>query len=256
MRTLVIVSLVLLTVALSAEPCASQSDDLKALRQEIEALREEQRAIRKELRDLSNFLRERAGAPTRDLRDLTIGVGGAPFRGKPNAPVTLVEFSDYQCPFCARHARETFPQIQRDFIDTGKLKYVFRDFPIESIHPDAFSAAATARCAGAQGKFWDMHDRLFANQSALGQAQAPLHAQALGLDAQLVRRCLDSGNHTAEIRRDIEDGLKAGLRSTPTFFLGSTDPGDVSIKVQRMLVGAQPYARFKDAIESLLASPK
>ena len=255
MRVVLTGLLALLTLSVVAQPCSSQSDDLKAIRQEIEALREEQRAIRKEIQDLSNFLRERTGAATRDIRDLTIGVGSARFRGKANAALTLVEFSDYQCPYCARHARETFPQIQRDFIDTGRLKYVFRDFPIATIHPDAFKAAEAAHCAGEQGKYWEMHERLFGNQTALGLAHVPRHAQALGLDVQQLRQCLDGGKYAAEIRRDSDEGLKAGVRSTPTFFLGLSD-ADSPIKVLRMLVGAQPYARFKDAIESLLAPPK
>ena len=256
MRLVLVILLASLTLSASAQPGSSQSDDLKALRQEIEALREEQRAIRKEVQDLSNILRERAGASTRDIRDLTIGVGNAPFRGKVDAALTLVEFSDYQCPFCARHARETFPQIQRDFIDTGQLKYVFRNFPLAEIHRDAFKAAEAALCAGDQGKFWDMHHRLFANQAALGPAHAPLHAQSVGVDTPPFRQCLDSGKYAPEIRRDLEDGRKAGVRSTPTFFLGASDATDSTIKVVRVLVGAQPYARFKDAIESLLTPRK
>lgn len=256
MRVVLVILLAFLTLALAARPGASQSDDLKALRQEIEALREEQRAIRKEIQDLSHSLRERTGSTTRDIRDLTIGVGSAPFRGQANAPLTLVEFSDYQCPYCARHARETLPQIQRDFIDTGKLKYVFRNFPLEAIHRDAFKAAEAAHCGGEQGKFWDMHDRLFANPTALGQGHALLHAQALGLDPRHFRQCLDNGKYAVEIRRDLEDGRKAGVRSTPTFFLGLSDAPDSPIKVVRMLIGAQPYARFKEAIESLLAPSK
>ncbi len=255
MRALLVVLLALLTITLPG-PGFPQSDDLKALRKEIEALKEEQRAIRKEIQDLVNSLRDRGAPSTRDLRDLTISVGRGPSQGNDNAVLTIVEFSDYQCPFCGRHARETFPQIRRDYIDTGKLKYVFRDFPLEAIHGDALKAAEAAHCAGEQGKYWEMHDRLFANQRALGAAQLSLYAQALGLDPQPFGQCLGSGKYAAEIRKDLEDGQKAGVRGTPTFFLGLTDAKDSQIRAVKMIVGAQPYARFKQAIETLLASPK
>ena len=168
--------------------------------------------------------------------------------------LTLIEFSDYQCPDCGRHARETFPQIRRDYVDTGRLKYVFRHFPIEAIHPDAFKAAEAALYAGEQGKYWEIHGHLFANQTDLGPARLLLHAQAFALDPQLFRQCLEGAKRAAEVRQDLEDGQRAGVRATPTFFLGFTAAQDSQIRSVRMIVGAQPYARFKEAIETLLAS--
>ncbi len=253
---LLVVLLALLALALPGQPGFPQSDELKALRQEIDALKAEQSALRKELQELVTSLRERGGPTTRDVRDLTISVGHSPSQGSDTAVLTLVEFSDYQCPFCGRYARETSPQIQRDYVATGKLKYVFRDFPLESLHPDAFKAAEAAHCAGEQGKYWEMHDRLFANQRALGVAQLALHAQALGLDSQKFGQCLESGKYTAGIRKDLEDGQQAGVRGTPTFFLGVSDAKTGQIRAAKMIVGSQPYARFKEAIEALLAAPK
>jgi protein-disulfide isomerase len=256
MRVLLVVLLTLLVLAFPSQPGFPQSDDLKTLRKEIEALQEEQRALRKEIQDLANSLRGRGAPSTRDVRDLTIGVGGGPSQGRDTAGLTLVEFSDYQCPFCGRHTRDTFPLIRRDYINTGKLKYVFRDFPIEAIHGDAFKAAEAAHCAAEQGKFWEMHDRLFANQQALGVTQLPLHAQALGLNARPFDQCLESGKYAAGIRKDLEDGQRAGVRGTPTFFLGLADAKDGQLRAAKMLIGAQPYDRFKEAIESLLPAPK
>jgi protein-disulfide isomerase len=255
MRAIVIPLVVVLALSLPAQSAFPQSYDLPALSKEIEALKEEQRAIRKVLQDLVNALREQGGPAAPDVRDLTLGVGG-PFQGSDGAMLTLVEFSDYECPFCGRHARETFPQIRRDYIETGKLRYVFRDAPIESIHPNAFKASEAARCAGEQAKYWEMHDRLFTNQAALAPAQLLLHAEAVGLDSQPFRQCLDSGKYAAVIRNDLDDGQKAGVRGTPTFFLGLTDAKTSQIRVVKMLIGAQPYVRFKEVIDTLLASPK
>ena len=253
---LLVVLLALLALALPGQPGFPQSDELKALRQEIDALKAAQSALRKDLQDLVNSLRERGGPATRDVRDLTIGVGQSPSKGSESAALTLVEFSDYQCPFCGRYARETSPQIQRDYVATGKLKYVFRDFPLEAIHPDAFKAAEAAHCAGEQGKYWEMHDRLFANQRALGVAQLAIHAQALGLNPQPFGQCLDGGKYAAEVRKDLEDGQKAGVRGTPTFFLGLTDAKTGQLRPVKMIVGSQPYTSFKEAIEAVLTAPK
>lgn len=147
-------------------------------------------------------------------------------------------------------------QIETEYIKTGKLKYVVRDFPLEAIHKDAFKAAEAAHCAGEQGKFWEMHTRLFENQKALGPGNLADYAKALGLDRPKFQRCLESGKHAARVRKDLADGQQAGVTGTPAFFLGLTEPNDPKVKVIRALKGAQPYASFKDAIESLLSSQK
>ena len=148
------------------------------------------------------------------------------------------------------------PQIEKEYIATGKLKYVVRDFPLEAIHKDAFKAAEAAHCAGDQGQYWEMHTRLFANQRALGPKDLPQHAQAQGLDVPKFQQCLDSGKYAARIRKDLEDGQKAGITGTPGFLFGLTEPNDPKVKVLRVLKGAQPYASFKDTIDSLLSSQK
>jgi len=148
------------------------------------------------------------------------------------------------------------PQIESEYIKTGKLKYVVRDFPLESIHKDAFKAAEAAHCAGDQGKFWEMYARLFANQRALGPKDLPQYAQAQGLDVPKFQQCLDSGKHADRIRKDLADGQRAGITGTPGFLFGLTEPNDPKVKVLRVLKGAQPYTSFKDAIDSLLSSQK
>lgn len=148
------------------------------------------------------------------------------------------------------------PQIEQEYIKTGKLKYVVRDFPLEAIHKEAFKAAEAAHCAGEQGKYWEMHDRLYSNQRALGPKDLPQHAQALGLDVPKFQQCLESGKHAARIRKDLEEGQQAGVTGTPGFFLGLTEPNDPRVKVLRVLKGAQPYSSFKNTIDALLSSPK
>jgi protein-disulfide isomerase len=108
---------------------------------------------------------------------VVLSVDGAPSMGNGDAKVTLIEFSDYQCSFCGRHFSQTLPRLMTEYVKTGKVKYVLRDFPLEPIHPLAFKAAEAARCASDQGKYWEMHDRLFSNQQALGPKDLPRHAE-------------------------------------------------------------------------------
>ena len=232
------------------------SEQLKALRKEIETLKQGQSAIQKELQEIKNLLRGRVATPPPEPQNVVLSVKDDPFKGEKNAKITLVEFSDYQCPFCSRYFRETMPQLERDYILTGKVKYVFRNFPIESIHPLAFKAAEAANCAGEQGKYWEMHDRLFANQNTLAPQDLPSHAQMLGLDLPKFQQCLDSGKHATKIRNDLADGQKAGVQGTPSFFLGLTEANDVKVKAARVIRGAQPYTAFKEAIDSLLVGQK
>lgn len=144
------------------------------------------------------------------------------------------------------------PQIERDYISTGKVKYVLLDFPIAGLHPLAFKAHEAARCAGDQGQYWEMHARIFANQQAMNPPDLEAHAQSLGLDLAKFRQCLRSGAHAADVRRDLDEGHKIGVSGTPTFFLGVTDPNAPKFKASRVLTGAHSYKRFKEAIEALL----
>lgn len=248
--------LFLLWTVLGAQPgLAQSSDELAALKKEIEALKEGQKAIQRELQLIKTLLFARQ-QPSSAPQEFVVSVDGAPFLGDKNAKLTLVEFSDYQCPYCGRHFNQTVPQLLSEYIQTGKVRYVIRDFPLESIHPQAFKAAEAARCAGEQGKYWDMHNRLMANQTALDAKGLSAHAQALGLDLPAFQKCLDSDKQATKVRKDIEDGEKAGVEGTPTFFLGLTEPNDSSIKATRKLGGAQPFSRFKLAIDSLLSPSK
>ena len=177
-----------------------------------------------------------------------------PFKGDRKARVAVIEFSDYQCPFCGRYVTNTFSQIENDYVETGKVKYVFRDLPLE-FHKNAFKAAEAAHCAGEQGKFWEMHDLLFQNQAALAPEQLPGYAKSLGLSEAGFSRCMESGQFAAGIKKDIADAGTVGITGTPTFLIGVVQPGDGRVKVVKKLVGAKPYEEFKAAIDSTLAAP-
>ena len=196
-------------------------------------------------------------AQTSDLRgSVVINIEGAPSLGEDTADITLVEFSDYQCPFCGEYFSQSMRQIVNDYVKTGKIKYVFRDFPVASIHPLAQKAAEGAHCAGEQGKYWEMHDRFFSNQSSLGPNLLPLHAQMLNLDVPRFQQCLDSGRYRAKVRESVAEGEKAGVRGTPSFFLGQTDPSEPKLRGRIFIEGRQSFAVFKEAIDKLLSRPK
>ena len=203
--TLVVLSFVNLCLVgvLPAFGEPATQEDLSALRGEIEALKEGQQAIRDDLKAIKKLLTSRPKAPS-TVQDINrkINVAQDPAKGNQNATLTLIEFTDYQCPFCSRHTKSTLPQIEKDFIETGKIRYVLRDFPLSSIHPDAAKAHEAAHCAGEQGKYWEMHDQLFAHQKELKSDKLPGHAATAGVaDASAFQACLDSGKYEAQGKR-------------------------------------------------------
>ena len=234
---------------LASSTAMAQEASNAELKKQIQALTDSVRAMQTDLQEIKALLQR--GAPPPAGEAITLDIANRPLKGSPNAPVTLVEFTDYQCPFCGRYVRDTFPQIDRDYVATGKLKYVLLDLPLESIHKLAFKAAEAANCAGEQGKYWEMHDRLFANQQTLDAWTQ--HADAVGLDPAQFDGCLTGQRHSADIRREIAQAQSAGVSGTPGFFLALTEPGSTKVRPVRGLKGAQPYAAFKAAIDAVLA---
>jgi protein-disulfide isomerase len=143
----------------------------------------------------------------------------------------------------------------KDYVDTGKIRYYFLDFPL-GFHKQAAKAAEAGACAGDQGKFWEMHDMLFENQKAINPEDLVKYAESLGLDMAKFKECLDSGKHAEEIKKDMAEGQKAGVSGTPSSLIGWVQDDGKSVKAVKIVKGAQPYAAFKDAIESLLALKK
>jgi len=163
---------------------------------------------------------------------------GRPAKGAANPTITIVEFSDFECPFCSR-ANPTIAQLMQDY--PNKVKVVFKHFPL-GFHPNAQKASEAAECAYAQGKFWEMHDKLFANQDALDDANLKKYAVDLKLDTAKFDKCLDDGEKAAVVKQDASDGEKVGVGGTPTFFING-----------ERLVGAQPASAFKEIIDKQLA---
>ena len=177
-----------------------------------------------------------------------------PVKGNPNAPVTVVEFSDFQCPFCSRFFQQTLPLIEENYIDTGKIKFVYKDLPLDSLHPNARAAHIAAECADEQGKFWEYHDVLFEKQSQWSSlASSELEntftefATDMGLQAASFESCMQSPNIADEVNKDTLEAASYGATGTPTFFIGNEKDGFIK------LVGAQPYAVFQRVIDNQLS---
>jgi len=182
-----------------------------------------------------------------------ISIDNDPIIGKLNAPITIIEFSDFQCPFCARFHIETLPLIMNEYINDGQVKLVFRDFPIQSIHPNALPASVAAECANEQGKFKEMHDMLFENQSEWNNQNIDnviitfnQYGIKIGVEEEKFNSCLKDGKYIQEIQKDLEDGRTYGVSGTPGFFVGNDEIGFVELK------GAQPFENFKKVIDNQL----
>lgn len=169
--------------------------------------------------------------------------------GRPDAPVTIVEFTDYQCPYCRRFEAETWPLLKRDYVDTGKVRFIVRDLPLQ-IHSAARSAAEVAHCAGAQGKFWPMHEALLASDAKLTDEYVLQQARAMGLDAERLSACATADRYDAAISRNANQAAALGIHGTPTFIIGRSAPRKVS---GERLSGAHPYEVFEARLKELLA---
>jgi len=174
-----------------------------------------------------------------------------PVLGNPNAKVTIVEFSDFQCPFCRQFFVDTFSQLKQKYIDTGKVRLIYRNFPLTQIHPAAQPAALAGECANDQGKFWQYHDKVFSEQQkretnpavvtktiTFGATELKAWASQIGLDMTQFNQCFDGGKHTADVQVDLQAGSAAGVGGTPSFFIDG-----------QLLVGAQPFDQFSQLID-------
>jgi protein-disulfide isomerase len=186
----------------------------------------------------------RAKTPVRTMLEpprQKVAAANGPAKGSPSAPIEMIEFSDFQCPFCLR-ADPTVQQVLKTYGD--RIHFVYRHYPLPN-HPNARPAAEAAACANEQGKFWPYHDRLFANPTKLSGADLKQHAAELGLNTNQFNACVDSHKFKSEVDADLRDGEQAGVNGTPAFFING-----------RTISGAQPYDAFKKIIDEELAAKK
>jgi protein-disulfide isomerase len=257
MRVLAVLLAVPALLMVAGSPTLGQSEDeLARLRQEIEALEQGQKALQRDLQDLKALLRLRVASPEAQrpqqvlTKPVILNIDGAPFLGSKDAKVTVVEFSDFQCPFCARHSRETMPAIVKEYVNAGTVKYVVLDFPMEALHPRIQKSHEAAHCAGEQGKYWEMHRRLFGDIRGQDERALSTHAKALRLDVAKFQECLAAERYAARVRDAMGEGQRAGVNGTPTFFVGVDGDGR-TVTATRILRGAQPVERFRGAIDAV-----
>jgi protein-disulfide isomerase len=203
----------------------------------------------------------RAASPSRDTArtiaqdvDAQIAadvVSNAAIEGSPNAKIVLVEFSDYHCPYCGRHANTVEDELRKDFVSTGRVRHVFFNFPLETIHPQAAKVAEGAECARKQGKFWEMHDRLFVHQQNLTIETVHGLVRTMDLDQPQFLECFDNGRTMTRIQADLKIGRGLNVNSTPTFFIGIALP-DGSVKLQKRFTGSVSFAIFEQILEDVI----
>lgn len=250
--------MVVVAVLLAGPAAAYASEDVQSLRKDVEVLRKDMDEIKRVLISILPVLVKNEGVdgfpqvvPPQKLvetpQSATVSVDENPAMGKSDAPLVLVEFSDYECPFCARFNADVLKQVKREYIDTGRLRFVYKDFPLP-FHQNAMKASIAARCAGEQGKYWEMHDALLENQQDLGNLDGLV--KKTGLNAPTFNECTEARRYDGSVTKDLNEGKELGVNGTPTFVLGKLDPsGKVNGEV---IQGAMPYSVFKSRIDALL----
>ena len=173
--------------------------------------------------------------------------------GSASAKVTIMEISDYHCPFCKRQTQQMFPQLLTEYVKTGKVQYLFVDYPIAQLHPTAARAHEAANCAADQGKYWEMHQSLFTSPVAKDDAALLAQAGPAGLDPAALKACLASGKHAPSIQASVARMEQLGISGTPMVVIGLTPAPGQPMKIVKYVYGAQPYGAFKAAIDAVLA---
>jgi len=183
----------------------------------------------------------------------SIDIADAPTLGPDSATVTLVEFSDYECPFCIRHFQQTMPRLVRTYVNPGRIAYVFRDWPVDELHPQSIRAHEAAHCALEQHKFWELHTRLFSSPGSHTPELLTNTARDAGLDMATFSACIDAKRSDAAIRRTSQQAVELGATGTPAFFVGIRDRRTNTVRVLKALAGAQPFEVFAQTLDLALA---
>jgi protein-disulfide isomerase len=247
-----VIFVAMLVVSVTSACTAQSAADVQVLETEVSALKEEVATLRKELDEVLALAPIKALIAENRPIDVSMSVAGSPTVGAETAKLTLVEFSDFQCPYCGRHVTDTYPSLKSQYVETGKMKYVFRDYPLAN-HKLAPKAAEAAHCAGEQDRFWEMHDALFANQRALQPEQLPVYASNVGVaDPLAFQECLDSGRFASQVEAGLREGQRLRVTGTPSFGIGYTSDDGNSVRIVKVLRGALPLPQFQAAIDELL----
>ncbi len=245
-----------LILSLADVPAAQSPADYQALRKELDLMRERIAQIQKEIDALKGAKPAAAASaegPIVPMTDVTFNLSKAPIRGGASARVAMVELSDFECPFCGRYSRETAPQLMKQYVDSKRIAYAFLHLPIPT-HAFAFKASEAAACAGDQGRFWEMHDALFARQgTALAPAFLPGKGEALGLDKTAYNACLATSKHAPTIQADLAQIQRFPRTGTLTFYIGTIDPATKTFRSAVRIVGAKPLTIFQRALDEQLA---
>jgi protein-disulfide isomerase len=193
----------------------------------------------------------RPGQPALKPRP-TLSVAGEPFKGDPAAKLAIIEYADFQCPFCRRFEHDIYPQIRASYVSSGKLKFFHRDMPL-AFHQGAMPAARAVHCATEQGKFWEMHDTLLGDAASLSAADIDERAGKLGLNVTELDSCISSDRFAAIIQRSVTEANEMQISGTPTFIIGTLDAYGEVMSVKKTVVGAASFDSFKAALDPLLA---
>lgn len=206
----------------------------------------------RQVQDLRDAQRALVSEMAASQNAATVSVAGAPSRGSDSALVALVEFSDYECPFCIRHFTQTMPRIESTYVQTGRVRYVFHDFPVDALHPAAIRAHEAGRCAADQGRFWELHATLFSPAGSHTPDLLEKRAADAGLKMDAYRECVSTGRYNEAVKQAVKTGQALGIQGTPSFVIGLHDPKTQQVRVLQAISGAQPFETFARALEAAL----
>jgi protein-disulfide isomerase len=258
MRSGIFLTAVLAILAATFSWTAKGEDQNRSIQEQLNDLKKGQQQILQELEALRSAIQQapaRSEVQARPAGPTIFNVRGEPFKGTTNASVAIVEYSDFDCSHCAQFAAQTFPEIDRKYILTGKIRYFFRDLP-EPGNAESLLKAHFARCAGDQGKFWLAHDYLFLRHPTLTGSNLESEARELGLDATMLTTCLKDPKYTIMIQRSAAGAARMRIQGTPTFFVGSLSENGDLVEIKESIVGLENTDILEKAIEKLLAPSK
>jgi protein-disulfide isomerase len=226
------------------------------IQRQLDELKQGQQSILKELEEIKKSLATKPVRSDSLVRPqvppvVSLNIHGEPFRGDAGANIGMMEYSDFDCSFCAKYASEIFPQIDHEYIQSSKIRYYFRDLPRPG-DTNALLKARLARCAGEQGKFWEMHDLLFKAPSSPVEQNLDAQGQALGLDLEKLRDCLASGKYEENVLKSTASAARLGIVGTPAFLLGTLSEDGDFLVATNVLVGAESFSSLKSILDHLL----